>query len=185
MKLILDAAHLDMWETQNLENISEDHVLKSVLDAEMKRYHEKLKVDIQTMSRLSVYREIKESSEMEPYVRIVKDRKQRGLLAKARMGTLPIREETGRYRGTPRQDRVCLHCDRQQVEDVAHVMLHCEKYADLRTVFYEKVFNDVTVIINMRDEQLLQLTLATTDSKIMFATANFLQSLLHMRGRAS
>ena len=101
------------------------------------------------------------------------------------MGTLPIREETGRYKGTPRHERTCQHCDRQQIEDVTHVMLHCEKYAHLRSTFYENTFNDPTLLTNVSDEQLLQLTLATDDSKVMFATANFLRSLFQMRGRAS
>ena len=39
------------------------------------------------MSRLAIYRQIKNTIELEKYVKIVKDRKQHGLIAKACMGT--------------------------------------------------------------------------------------------------
>ena len=51
----------------------------------------------------------------------------------------------------------------------------------------DKIFNDsdLTVITDKSDEQLLQETLASKDTKVMFAVAKFLQSLLQLRGCAS
>ena len=63
----------------------------------------------------------------------------RSLLAQFRCGILPIRIETGRYRGEPVSDRLCTLCSQDNVEDEYHFLLHCLKYSSLRTDFFNNI----------------------------------------------
>ena len=62
------------------------------------------------MGRLEIYHELKNGFDPERYAKVVKDRKQRGLLAKARMGTVPLHIETGQYRDIAKDERLCQGC---------------------------------------------------------------------------
>ena len=99
VKIILETAGLDIWANQNADNISENTVIKLVHDSEMRGVHESIKVDMWGMSRLTIYRQLKDNFELEKYVKVMKDRKQREFLAKAHMCKLPIYVKTGQYRG--------------------------------------------------------------------------------------
>ena len=52
---------------------------------------------------------------------------------------LPIRIETGRYRGEPVSDRLWNICSQNNVEDEYHFLLHCLKYSSLRTDFFNYI----------------------------------------------
>ena len=66
---------------------------------------------------------------------------QRKLLAKLRLGILPIRIETGRYE-RPKLEasrRHCLQCNSTFVEDEAHFLLYCMKHSDRRAILLSQV----------------------------------------------
>ena len=84
---------------------------------------------------------------LEPYFIVyVNDCKKRRLLARFRIrmpGVAPLRVERGRYeangrqdrsRGVPYEDRKCMHCDMNVVEDELHFFMVCPKYVKLREV---------------------------------------------------
>ena len=64
-------------------------------------------------------------------------RSQGSLVAKLRLGTLPIRVETGRYNGIEREKRLCLVCKDGRVEDESHVMFHCQAHNKERKVLFD------------------------------------------------
>jgi hypothetical protein len=180
VKIILETAGLDIWDNQNADEINENSVINMVHQSEMKIFHDKLKEDMQSMSRLTIYRQIKSNFELEKYVQVVKNKKDRGLLAKARMGTLPIRVETGRYRGIAREERICQHCDGQAVEDEVHVLLYCNKYNDIRDKFYQTILTHID-INTLSDIEIMKFILANEDTKVMFASAKYLHNVLLQR----
>ena len=182
VKLILEAANIDL--DSQTENTTINDVLQPVYKSEMNTFHNHLKTEINTMSRLELYRELKHDFKTEKYVEVMRDRKQRSLVAKARMGTLPIEIETGRYRGTPRNERLCKQCDCRVVEDISHFMLHCSKYDELRIEMYEQILVN-TNGANMSDEELRTILFASNEPQIMFATAKFIHKALIKRSRAS
>ncbi len=47
-------------------------------------------------------------------------RQQRSLIAQLRLAILPIHIETGKFRGTQLDERICQLCDTQEVEDEIH-----------------------------------------------------------------
>ncbi len=58
--------------------------------------------------------------------------RQRSLIAQLRLGILPIHIETGRFRGTQLDDRICQLCDTQEVVDEMHFVCKCNLYNDLQ-----------------------------------------------------
>ena len=59
----------------------------------------------------------------------------RRVVAGLRMGCLPLEVETGRYVGTPYDQRICKHC-KNAPEDREHFLLICPALADLQNALY-------------------------------------------------
>ena len=55
------------------------------------------------------------------------------LLTRWRLSCFDLRIETGRYNGTPREERLCSLCE--VVEDEQHVFFSCRAYNSIRTQF--------------------------------------------------
>ncbi len=66
-------------------------------------------------------------------------RQQRSFIAQLRLRILPIHIETGRFRGTQLDDRICQLCDTQEVEDEIHFVCKCNLYNGLRKTIYRTV----------------------------------------------
>ena len=59
------------------------------------------------------------------------------VVAGLRMGCLPLEVETGRYTGTPYEQKICKLC-RSAPEDQEHFLLICPALADLRSTLFNK-----------------------------------------------
>ena len=59
-------------------------------------------------------------------------------LVKLRIGNHKLLIETGRYDQIPRDNRLCLTCKSNQIEDEIHLLFHCTKYCSFRVEFYKK-----------------------------------------------
>ena len=79
------------------------------------------------MPKLRTYKTLKLDTGGEWFVRKIENRKRRSLLAKTRIGTLPINIETGRYRQEPVEERTCPHC-KEEIEDEVHFLISCPLY---------------------------------------------------------
>ena len=79
---------------------------------------------IDNKPKLVLYKQIKSVYETENYVSLCLKRGQRSMLAKLRLGILPINVELGRYNGTERQNRVCPLCNKGAVEDEIHILFY-------------------------------------------------------------
>ncbi len=65
-------------------------------------------------------------------VKYCMSRQQRSLIAQLRLGILQIYIETGIFRGTQLDDKICQLCDTQEVEDEIHFVCKCNLHNDLR-----------------------------------------------------
>ena len=86
------------------------------------------------MSRMKLFYEITDfdhCNNAQPYVNI-RSRQKRSVIAKLRMGTLPLKIETGRYRSIPEAERICENCDLNEVETEKHFIFYCTKHIDIR-----------------------------------------------------
>ena len=67
--------------------------------------------------KLILYKLLKENFQTEKYCEMNLTRSQRSLLGKLRLGALPIRVETGRYNLLERNQRLCMVCNKGNIED--------------------------------------------------------------------
>ena len=101
-------------------------------------------IDIQNVSKLRTYVKFKSNTEQEHYVKLNLSKKERSCLAQLRCGILPLRLETGRYCSEKREERLCVFCNSQTLEDEVHFVLDCSLYDDIRN----KYLADVSVLEN-------------------------------------
>ena len=95
--------------------------------------------DCLAKTKLCTYCVIDEHRNVPLYVRSNIPKYHRSLIAKLRIGTLPIKLERGRYAGIPVADRICEMCSSGTVEDEYHFVFECSKYADIRKNWAEKI----------------------------------------------
>ena len=67
------------------------------------------------------------------------DRHNRSLVAKIKSCILPLRLETGRYKGMNREDRTCQVCDRPEVEDEVHFLFACKPLKSIRKSYMKSI----------------------------------------------
>ena len=80
-----------------------------------------------------------EDSKVEKFVLLNLNRSHRSLLAQIRSGTLPLEIETGRFRGTKLEQRICKLCDDDQIESEIHFILLCKRYSKSRERFFKSI----------------------------------------------
>jgi hypothetical protein len=91
------------------------------------------------LPKLRLYKNIKRNFRTENYLCMNIPKFQRSLLAQLRCGILPIRIETGRYRGEAVDDRICTMCSLDCIEDEYHFLLHCTDYFNLKSEFFTSI----------------------------------------------
>ena len=74
----------------------------------------------------------KENFQTEKFCEMNLTRSERSLLAKLRLGALPIRVETGRYNVLERNQGLCMVCNKGNIEDEYHVMFDCQAHEEAR-----------------------------------------------------
>jgi len=95
-------------------------------------YISELRFGVEIGSSLTLYREIKCTFDREDYLQVLENRKFKNAVAKLRLSSHKLFVETGRHRQIPRQDRKCILCNIDDVEDEYHVILICPFYNNIR-----------------------------------------------------
>ncbi len=90
------------------------------------------KQNVTNYPKLRTYLDFKETLEKEKYLTFDFSRRERSLLAQLRFGILPIRIETGRFVGETPDERLCIYCDKNVIEDEYHYIFYCDFYAEIR-----------------------------------------------------
>jgi hypothetical protein len=113
--------------------------------------------------KLRTYRLFKVIDENECYINCFMTKRRRSLLAKIRVGILPIEIEVGRYKkklntdnnkyeSIKENERLCRLCDTDEVENETHFVCICPKYDVLRQQLFNLAiqlnvsFNELSVI---------------------------------------
>ena len=113
-------------------------------------YIEKWKNTLHSKPKLRTYVQIKDTHEIESYVKYVNSRKERSIMAQCRCGVLPLAIETGRYRNVPSNERFCFNC-KTLVESELHFLLHCPLYDGVRQPLLDKATQSFDTFINLED----------------------------------
>ena len=91
-------------------------------------------------SSLTLYLEIKCTFDRADYLQVLENRKNRNVIAKLRLSSHKLFVETGRHRQIPRQDRTCILCNIDDVEDEYHFILICPFYNTIRNTHIPRYF---------------------------------------------
>ena len=77
------------------------------------------------------------------YLTRVTDKKLRRTLTKYRISEHSLAIETGRHRRSwlPVDDRLCQHCSLREVETELHFTTKCDKYREIREIYFAKFNN--------------------------------------------
>ena len=88
----------------------------------------------QNGSKLRTYRLYKHDVNSAPYVLQNISRFERWTMALFRSGALPLAYETGKYSRppVPVDDRLCVYCNSERVENEKHFLMECNLYDDFR-----------------------------------------------------
>ena len=68
-------------------------------------------------------------------------RNHRSLVSKLKVGIPPLHIQTGRWKDTTPENRICYACDESKLENDYHFVIHCDAYIKTRTEFsQDKVY---------------------------------------------
>ena len=101
--------------------------------------------NIQYLPKLRTYSILKSRYNTEDYVKLDIPKPLRSTMAMFRCGVLPLRIETGRYKGEPVEDRICTMCNLNEIESEKHFLLFCPLYKEQRKILY----NEIGVHVNL------------------------------------
>jgi hypothetical protein len=119
----------DYWEN---DKALEEEKWKKLVQERIHEREEKQWLDkIREKPKLRTYIKLKSKLEQEKYL-LLRDRKGVPELTKLRSGTNRLRIEKGRWAKLKPEERTCVFCETDAIEDEAHFMLDCETYEGLR-----------------------------------------------------
>ena len=134
VKTMLDNIGLSfIWDNQGtIENIPYLEIKQRIFD----NANQELIMSINTSTKLQAYSNFKYDTEYEPYLKYIHNKKHKFALSRLRLSAHSLAVETGRYDRTPREDRLCAHCNMNQHENEYHFLLVCPLYIDIRPKYF-------------------------------------------------
>ena len=136
------------------------------------------KTEMRNVPKLRTYVRFKECYETESYLYKIHDRRQRSLVSQFRCGILPLKVETGRYHQIPREFRLCIFCQNNDIEDEIHFFFHCNFYATLRFEYMEKIFDIYPRFPDLDENEKLKICM---NSVLIKDTARFITDCVDKR----
>ena len=118
-------------------------------------------IQTQNQNKLECYLALKRQYTVADYLTTVKNDKLRKTLTKYRLSEHSLAIETGRHRQTwlPREERLCSHCDKQEIETELHFLIQCDKYQLIRELFFPKFIQIYPNFPAIPDTEKLQILL--------------------------
>ncbi len=125
----------------------------------------------QQQSKMQCYLSLKREYSMAEYLFTVSDKKLRSTLTRYRLSGHKLMIETGRHRQTwlPPEQRLCSHCDLNQMETELHFLTECSKYTDIQTVYYDKIQQIHPTFTTLPDQEKLAYLLGEHKTCCVFA----------------
>ena len=138
----------------------------------------KWKSDVASSAKLRTFVTYKNEFGVDPFVFKILNRGHRSVLAKFRSGTLPLEIETGRWRGTPVNERLCKICNSGDIEDETHFLFDCTLYSIVRNAFFTKVEEQSPGFSEITKNEKLCLLMSET---FVVETSKFLSCCVSLR----
>lgn len=126
--------------------------------------------------KLCTYLQFKNNFGFENYLTILKDFGQRRMLTRFRISAHRLRIELGRYQGTLRRDRLCLHCSSNDIEDEVHFLFNCDKFENERNSLINFIKSECSLFSNLQDTQKLIWLMNNEDKEILVKICFFISN---------
>lgn len=89
-------------------------------------------------TKLDYYVRFKKEFKYEENLDFEENGQYRKILTCVRLSSNSLAIETGRYIGTPRENRICQNCSKNKVESEYHFLMICYKYTLIRDTYLPK-----------------------------------------------
>lgn len=104
------------------------------------QYYQRFYSSVDTMPKLCTYKLFKNCIGFEKYLSCVKNDSHRIALTRLRCSSHRLAIEEGRFRNIPRENRKCIFCNMNVVEDEYHFVLVCQHYREIRNKCLPKYY---------------------------------------------
>jgi hypothetical protein len=139
---------------------------------------DKWRQDLPRFPKLRTYMTFKNVYCVEPYIVKIISRKRRSILAKLRLGILPLEIETGRWRSVPINERICKLCTLDRIEDEYHFMFECPFYEYTRETF---LISAEEICFNFQAKSTQEKWKIVMSESMINQTAKFVENIFESR----
>lgn len=160
-----------------LINLHLTNIKQRIIDIENQ---EQIKMITMT-HKLKLFNQLIKSQSEPPYLNVLHTRKDRSTIAKLRLSAHKLAIEAGRYDNLDVNSRVCLNCNKNQIETEIHFLLSCEQYNQNRNILFKEITNHNPFFMNMSDVSKIKYLLNHKDKKILREIINFITCSLDIR----
>ena len=104
------------------------------------------------------HKEIKNDYLLKDYLKTIRNPAHRihVSITKLRQGVHSLRIQTGKYENKgasiPVEERTCLICKRNCIEDERHFLMYCQEYDDIRHELHSLIYNNDPFFANLSDD---------------------------------
>ena len=181
-KILEESGKPDIFD-EVIENT--DQIYSEIKEILYKQYWDRWQsqtVDIRVCPILRTYRLFKTEIKLEPYLLEVKDSVTIRFLSRFWLSSHNLYIETGRWQcpKIPPEDRICPSC-KNGVEDEIHVFVQCQRYNDLRVLFFHKLSMLLNDFENQCDNQKFILAMLSTDPEVIKMVGKFVNAIFSLR----
>ena len=121
----------------------------------IQNFEKQWKQEMNRKPKLRFNRHLKTERGTERYVNLNLSGQSRSIIAQLRMGILPLRIETGRFINLKAEERICMHCNKNEMEDEMHFIFSCSLYDQERNDFLHTIHDLHPPAVNMSKIDLL------------------------------
>ena len=113
-------------------------------------------MEANTKTKLKTYLKIYDERDPKAIISTYLTRYQHSLLAKFKLGILPLEIESGRWKDTPLEYRQCKLCKECLLGDEFHFAFYCDKLQEERTNMFVELCNITDIDVESNEVQLLK-----------------------------
>ena len=113
-----------------------------------------LKNEMLKDGKISTYLFLKTNFRLEKYLTLLRP-EYRKPICKLRVSAHRLLIEMGRYNNTPRTERICKNCMRNEIEDEENFIIRCNKFTKEREELFELISCKEKYFTHLQDKQKL------------------------------
>ncbi len=127
------------------------------------------------------YKYFKNMFSIEPYLKCIEDRYIRKGLTLFSISAHGLQVETGRYKRIDEENRTCLICNSEEIEDEFHFIMECPEYRSLRKEYLYPIMLELNNEHQLNDREIFLQILTTKHCDFIVNIAEFIQQAMVKR----